>query len=120
MRGTGRRNVSRAVEVRLAWLAAGVGAGYLLTERALAPKRERRAQSRPAPETAHDKDLIARVYDALPSWRGACSIEAHDGQVVLRGEVSRVEDIAAVEVDVRNVEGVDEVINLMHLESTAG
>lgn len=132
MRGSVARSASQAVRVRLAWLGAGIGTGVLLAplistehrrsrwqderERVTSPRRGNRRRIGTAARK-DDEDLRARVYDALPSWRGVCAIEACAGQVVLRGEVTRVEDIAAVEVDVRNVAGVDEVVNLMHLEN---
>ena len=68
--------------------------------------------------TTTDEELAAKVLDALPSWRGLCAIEANNGVVIIRGEVNRVEDILAVEVDVRGVDGVREVLNLLHVEGT--
>ncbi len=132
MRGSATRSASQAVRIRLAWLGAGIGTGFLLAP-LISPEQRRsrwrderewftspqRGNGRPIGKAAKkdDEDLKARVYDALPAWRGVCAIETRAGQVVLRGEVSRVEDIAAVEVDVRNVAGVDEVVNLLHLEN---
>lgn len=135
MRRSATRSVSQAVGIRLAWLGVGIGTGFLLAPLISPQHRRSRWQDErePVPSPLRgdrrtigagaregDEDLKARVYDALPSWRGVCAIETRAGQVVLRGEVSRVEDIAAVEVDVRNVAGVDEVVNLMHLENAPG
>ena len=50
--------------------------------------------------------------------KGKININAEDGVVVLRGEVSHPEDISSIEERVRHIPGVHGVENLLHLPNT--
>ncbi len=50
--------------------------------------------------------------------KGKINVNAEDGLVVLRGEVERPEEIDSLEDKVRNIPGVLEVQNLLHLPGT--
>ncbi len=69
-----------------------------------------------------DATLVDRVESeifrdpAVP--KGRMNINAEQGRVVLRGEVDQPEQISAVDAAVRQVPGVQDVENLLHLPGT--
>ena len=70
----------------------------------------------------NDETLAQRVESQVfrdPNIpKGQININAEHGVIVLRGQVDRPEQIRAVEEAVRNVAGVRDVENLLHLPGT--
>jgi len=70
-----------------------------------------------------DATLVDKVESAIfrdPALpKGRININAERGRVVLRGEVDQPEQISALEVAVRQVSGVKDVENLLHLPGTS-
>lgn len=104
-------------------LAAGVGAVLLLL-----PRSRRRGVAlvgRPLARSAWrdrgtgDGQLVeavrARLADAFGASAADLQVTAHRRTVTLRGEVPRLGDIDACEIAARDVDGVDDVNNLLRL-----
>ena len=79
--------------------------------------------ARPRHREPFDDVTLARkveseVYRRARVPKGHISINAEDGFVFLRGIMDRHEDIERIEVATRQIEGVREVENLIHLPGT--
>ena len=79
--------------------------------------------SRPRHRGPFDDVTLARkveseLYRRAHVPKGHISINAEDGSVFLRGVMDRQEDIERVEAATRQIEGVREVENLIHLPGT--
>jgi osmotically-inducible protein OsmY len=87
----------------------------------LAHQAAKAASHRDAPEL-DDVSLVHKVETELFRDRSIpksrISMNAERGVVVLRGQLERDEDIHRVEEQVRKVEGVRDVENLLHLPGT--
>jgi osmotically-inducible protein OsmY len=89
-----------------------VADGYGLVQKA-AHLRER---DKPQPDDATLADKVqSEAFRNADVPKGNIVVNAEDGVVVLRGEVDRPELIAELERRVRNVQGVRDVENLLHL-----
>jgi osmotically-inducible protein OsmY len=64
-------------------------------------------------------DTLAAIVERHPGATSDLQITAHRGTVTLRGEVSRLDDIDALEATARSVPGVADVNNLLRLATTA-
>src|SRR6266536_635845 len=71
------------------------------------------------PSDAALKAKVETVLFADPSFpKGQVNLNVEDGRVILRGELERPDDITATEAKVRQVTGVRDVENLLHLPGT--
>jgi osmotically-inducible protein OsmY len=123
-RGKRRRHITRdrlAASVRSAYRGANRTArwagsqAYGLSQKAV--------HSRPEDSAApNDATLIARVQSIVfrdPAIaKDRVNVNAEHGIVVLRGELDRPAQIAELEAAVREVPGVREVENLLHIRGT--
>jgi hypothetical protein len=80
--------------------------------------------ARPRHREPFDDVTLARkveseLYRRARVPKGHISINAEDGFVFLRGVMDRQEDIERIEVATRQIDGVREVENLIHLPGTA-
>jgi osmotically-inducible protein OsmY len=75
--------------------------------------RGRRAELRLA------DDALATIVERHPGATNDLQVTAHRDTVTLRGEVSRLDDIDALEATARSVPGVADVNNLLRLATTA-
>jgi hypothetical protein len=64
------------------------------------------------------RKVESQLYRRARVPKGRISINAEDGFVFLRGVMDRQEDIERIEVATRQIEGVREVENLIHLPGT--
>ena len=64
------------------------------------------------------RKVESELYRRARVPKGHISINAEDGFVFLRGVMDRQEDIERIEVATRQIEGVREVENLIHLPGT--
>ncbi len=104
------------------------GAGGLIqtarrsTARASGRARQVLRRTSENPEGLDDATLVDRVESeifrdpAVP--KGRLNINAEQGRVVLRGQVDQPEQISALDAAVRQVPGVRDVENLLHLPGT--
>jgi hyperosmotically inducible periplasmic protein len=118
--GKRRRHVARD------WIAARVrGAGRRVRRTGRAAGAEAYGTWQAATHTGestppeNDAVLAHKVEsEALREMSGRIVVNAEEGVVVLRGAVSRPEDVDEIERRVRRVMGVRGVRNLLHLEGT--
>ena len=78
----------------------------------------------PAETRLNDPALARKVEseifrDADPHTRGAVSVNAENGVVYLRGQLTNATQIGALVAQAQKVEGVRQVENLLHTESSA-
>ena len=79
--------------------------------------------ARPRHRDPYDDVTLARkveseLYRRARVPKGHISVNAEDGLVFLRGVMDRQQDIERIEVATRQIEGVREVENLIHLPGT--
>jgi hypothetical protein len=108
---SGRRGVERLTRFGRAAGAEAYGASQKLTH--LHP------DDQPSPNDVTLAQKVASEISRDPDVpKGRLNVNAEDGVVVLRGEVDRPEQIAAAEAAARQVPGVRDVRNLLHLPGT--
>ena len=82
-----------------------------------------RSDREPAETRLNDPALARKVEseifrDADPHTRGAVSVNAENGVVYLRGQLTNATEIGALVAQAQKVEGVRQVENLLHTESS--
>jgi hypothetical protein len=78
----------------------------------------RRRHREPFDDVTLARKVESELYRRARVPKGHLSINAEDGFVFLRGVMERPEEIERVEVATRQIEGVREVENLIHLPGT--
>jgi osmotically-inducible protein OsmY len=78
----------------------------------------RRGQREPLDDVTLAHKVESELYRRARVPKGQISINAEDGFVFLRGVMDRQEDIARVGAATRQIDGVREVENLIHLPGT--
>jgi hypothetical protein len=78
----------------------------------------RRGQREPLDDVTLARKVESEVYRRARVPRGHISINAEDGFVFLRGVIDRQEDIERIGAATRQITGVREVENLIHLPGT--
>jgi osmotically-inducible protein OsmY len=99
--------------------------GIIQTARQGASRASDRVRRRTPNDTSEvdDATLVDKVESEIfrdpTAPKGRININAERGRVVLRGEVDQPEQISALEAAVREVPGVKDVENLLHLPGTS-
>jgi osmotically-inducible protein OsmY len=106
--GRNRKVAARVARRHSANVATMVGASV-----SRAPRRGARHEAQVA------ESVRLAVGERHPEAVTALQVTAHKGTVTLRGEVSRLGDIDALEATARTVDGVADVNNLLRLATTA-
>jgi osmotically-inducible protein OsmY len=78
----------------------------------------RRGQREPLDEVTLAHKVESELYRRARVPKGQISINAEDGVVFLRGVIDRQEDIERIGAAARQIAGVREVENLIHLPGT--
>jgi hypothetical protein len=78
----------------------------------------RRRRREPFDDVALTRKVESELYRRARVPKGHISINAEDGFVFLRGVLERQEDIERIEAATRQIAGVREVENLIHLPGT--
>lgn len=105
--GRNRKAAARVARRQSANVATMVGASVSRT-----PRRGARHEAQVA------ESVRLAVGERHPEAVTALQVTAHKGTVTLRGEVSRLGDIDALEATARTVAGVSDVNNLLRLATT--
>jgi|SRR5688500_17993807 len=120
-RGKRRRNIARDRAMAFARQASrqlGTKARYASsTAQGLAEKvtqSGKGGEAQPNDATLAQK-IESEIFRDPGVPKGKINVNVEYGQVVLRGEMDRPEDISALEEKVRRIEGVAGVENLLHL-----
>lgn len=93
--------------------------GQMTRDKAVGTVRGALSRSQPSPndQTLVDK-IRSEVLGSAEFRDYTILVESADGNVTLRGHVRQPEEIKAVEKAVREIEGVGDVTNLVHLRGT--
>jgi gas vesicle protein len=77
--------------------------------------RHRRDAGLPENDQVLAHKVQSELFQKIDLSSGQIVINAEEGLVILRGQVEQADDIAAIEMQVRRIEGVRDVSNLLHL-----